>query len=266
MKTSLWVLIGVVVLILVVLLVSYSRKSQDEWQNNTMGYLYIGITDDTAAIQGVSKVNLEIEKIELRSAAGVWVTASSNNETYDLLDLKARSRIELHDKVSVPVGTYDEVRVTTGDVVIETATAGKVTAYKTTDIISFNSLVNVSASSTRPSTLTLDFVADQSLLATADKKQYVFTPKVNIESRTGAAVTVTNDNQLVIGEGTIDTNLSVGTDLSGTVRPNYVQSTTTIQINVASGTLQIMQGDKVYKDILRPSATVNLQTNAQLGY
>jgi hypothetical protein len=216
-------LIAGVVLVAVVLIggLWFGNNRRDS-EMNSNGNLYVGITDASADIENVNDINMKIRRVELRNSLGEWVTISANEKAYDLLGLKASEKTELYAKGVLAAGDYDRVRVTLGDVIVNTKAKGNVQAVLPASEVALNSHVSVRAN--QDSHLELDFLADKSLHAAVGGK-YVFAPVVKQESRSNASVTLNSDNTLAVSGGSLDSTSQIGVDLNGTSRDNFVLST-----------------------------------------
>jgi hypothetical protein len=222
------------------------------------GELYIGITDETANIENVNEVSMEIEKIEVHSATGGWVTVSEDSKLYNLLKLKAEGRTELYAKAQIDPGVYDRVRVTLGDVVIQTKENGEIKAFSPSNHVVINMDINVSAES--DTHVELDFLADRSLHTTGDN-QFVFAPVINAQSQSNTSVTVASDNGIATNGGTMDSSASIGVDLNGTSRNNFALTTTSdLKVDASDeNAVKFMIGSQVF------SGTSVLQEEAMDG-
>ncbi len=212
MKGTTGMVVGVL-LALVIILGLY--KYENDRKNSST--LYIGITDATADISGVTDIDMSINKVEVHSVENGWVTASSNSKLYSLLALKASGETKLYTKAKVPVDSYDKVRVTLGDTVVRTKASGDVKAVVPSAYIVIDSELNTKSKGS--AYIGLDFLADKSLHITSDG-DYVFAPVVKADYGSKATVTVT-DGVVVVGEGSTDGTTSVGMDLSGKSRANF---------------------------------------------
>lgn len=221
MKSTTGIILGVLALVLVIWgLASLGGKSENGTAGGK-GNLYVSVKDQTAAIAGVSEVEMEIKKVELYSAADGWTTVSGENETYPLLAMKASGEARLYAQAEVDAKVYDRIRVTLGDTNVKTSGNTSVKAVLPSNHVVINSDVNVTAGES--TNLTLDFMADRSLHVAKGGGKYIFTPTVNAQSRSGATVTVTGEDTKIVTTtgGRLDSNVNVGVDLEGASRPNF---------------------------------------------
>src|SRR3989344_3793471 len=122
MKNITGVLITIVIILVAVGAVLYYKDKEvtDSEENTETAALYVSITDATADIENVNEVNLEVKKVEIYNASSGWTTVSSADKTYALLALKAEGKSKLYGKKDVLVGSYSKVRMTLGDVTVQT--------------------------------------------------------------------------------------------------------------------------------------------------
>ena len=78
----------------------------------------IQLTDDPFPVQFLKEANVEITKIELKNDQGDYVTVFEGSNTINVADYTNGSTAEVSIN-TVPNGTYDEVRVTIGDVSVK---------------------------------------------------------------------------------------------------------------------------------------------------
>ncbi len=248
------IIVGVVVVILIILgVLWYQDNKKTEMAPTTssntsgIGSLYIGVTDATADINNVSDISMQIKKVEIRNSAGEWVTVSSSSKVYNLLNLKENNTIKLYAQSNVPAGLYDRVRVTIGDSKVKTKSRGEVKAYVPASQIVFNMNINVLPNESTH--LKLDILADQSLHLTADG-QYVLALVIRAQSESGADVTVTSDEVVIVVNGKLDSDVSTGLDLDGTSRMNFkLDSKDDIKVEApVGGAVRFMLNGKTYMD------------------
>lgn len=214
-NTGTGVIIGVIIVIGVIAgFLQYQRSQKPD----NAGSLYIGITDATADISDVNEVNMSVNKVELYSATKGWVNVASNSKSYKLLSLNESGKTELYAKADVSAGTYDKVRVTLGDVVVNTKSKGDVKAVLPSSKVVVGGKVVVKKGAN--TNVKLDVLADQSLHTTL-AGEYVFASVIKAESRSNADVALDKDNSVKATGGEIDSSVSVGVDLSGNSREDF---------------------------------------------
>ncbi len=228
------VVVGALVVVAVILGVVHYQKNNSQGVNSNNAGLYVGVTDATADIDNVDSVDMSIKKVEVWSASKGWVTVSDDDKTFSLLDLHATGRTELYTKnTDLDSGAYSKVRVTLGDTMVHTKTNGDVKATTPSHQVVMNSVINLKSGAN--ANLKLDFLADKSLHKAASGA-YVFAPVVNAESQSNADVTVSEDDTLTSTGGTVDSSATVGMDLSGVSRSNFVLDTdSSLKIGTSNG-------------------------------
>lgn len=233
-------IIAWVVGIIVVLGIGYfviNMPEQKQEKSGAQGSVVVSFTDATADIQNVNEVSLGVKKVEIYSQSKGWVTVSSDQKQYQLLDLHAKGQAKVYTKANVAADTYSRARVTLSDVKVNTKTSGEKVASIPSKTITITGMVKVKADAT--SSLKFDVFADKSLHATA-KGDYVFAPVVNMESRSDATVNTSADDTVVSSGGTVDANTNVGMDLDGSIKTDF-QLDANIKLDVnASGNIGII--------------------------
>ncbi len=263
MKTTNGVIIGIVLVIVLILGISYYQKNNQNSTNS--GNLIIGITDATAEISNVNDINLSIKKIEVYSQTKGWVTASSDTKSYKLLSLHANGRTELYTRAEVSEGTYNKVRVTLGDVVINTKTKGNVKATLPSKYVVING--NVKVKEGENSTVKLDILADQSLHTTVDGG-YVFASRIKAESKSNANVSIGNDEVVLITNGSVDSETTVGVDFDGVSKLNFkAESDNSLKVESSiNGETKFILGSKTYENNnVSEESDVNVNNNNSDG-
>jgi hypothetical protein len=248
MKSLSGVIVGAAIVVVVIIgAVWYQKNAVKNTTEHTSGNLYIGVTDATTDINNVDAITLSIKKVELHSLAKGWVTVSSDSKMYDLLALHASGTTKLYAKESIAVGAYDRARITMGDTTIHTKTNGNVKAYTPADqlVMSMNIIVGENTNTM----MKLDVLADKSLHTTSDGK-FIFAPVVNAESKNDTTVSVEKDDSMKMTNGTVGSSVSVGIDLDGISKTNFVlDNTSTISVDASLyGMVKFMRGNKTYQD------------------
>jgi hypothetical protein len=176
------------------------------------GRVVFAITDAAADMGAVSSVEMTIDSVQARNKAGAWVSVSSAQQTYDLLELKANGETALLADATLPEGEYEEIRLQVSDVVVTDA-QGEHDAKLPSGELKLKGEFTASGDATAAATL--DFVADESLHVTGNGK-YVMAPVVRVETRDDANVAV-DDDTVVVSGGTVRTQATLGMDINGNV-------------------------------------------------
>jgi hypothetical protein len=180
--------------------------------NADTGRVVFGITDAAADMGTVTNVKITIDSIKVRAENDNWVTVSSSQQTYDLLELKAQGATALLVDAQIPNGTYTETRLEISKVIVTDA-QGDHEAKLPSGELKLKGDIVVEGNST--SSAVFDFLADKSLHTTGNG-QYVLAPVVKVETKQDTEVAVENGKIRVIG-GTVRTSTTVGMDLNGNV-------------------------------------------------
>lgn len=251
----------VVCAIVVIVAISGILRYQQNKESEQYGQLYIGITDATADISNVNDVQMNINKVEIHSATQGWVTISSADKPYELMQLHAQGKTQLYTNATAVADTYDKVRVTVGDVIVKTKNQGNVKATTPSSYIVINSTVNVRDNA--DSVVKIDVMADKSLHATTDGK-YVFAAVVAGESRSGTTVSVAGDDSLSVSGGSVDSSVMVGVDLDGISKANFqLHTDSTLKIDSGLGGVKFMLGNKTYTESDSASAGTESQEDTE---
>lgn len=197
-------------------------------KNTSGGKVIISVTDAAASMQGVSSVQLTVDKIEMHSAAKGWVTISNDTKQFDLLALKARGALSVAVNATVAAGTYNQVRLHVPKVIV--VKSGVTTEAKLpSNTLEINGTFSVTENTT--TSIKFDFIADESLHVTGDGK-FIFAPVVKTESRTKANVSITADGLVTVGGGSVENAETAGMDLHGAMQENFILETKgTLEIN-----------------------------------
>ncbi|MDO8556259.1 MAG: DUF4382 domain-containing protein [Nanoarchaeota archaeon] len=188
-----------------------NQQSTQDRMND--GRVVFAITDAATDIGAVTSIKITVESVKVHSETEGWVTVSSMQKTYDLLQLKAQSKQELLADVTLKEGTYNQLRLDISRVVVIDA-SGSHEAKLPSGELKINGNLVVEENST--STATFDFIADESLHITGNG-QYIMTPVVQMETRQDANVSITIGNRVEIRNGRVNTNIKVGMNLDGDV-------------------------------------------------
>lgn len=195
------------------------------------------MTDAAADMGAVSSVKVTVDSVQVHHENEGWVTASSDTQTYDLLELKASNTQKLLADAQLPNGTYNQLRLDVSNVVVvdENGThnaklpsntlkmQGEFTVEAENSAES-NGSAETSGSSGSDSSAeadgaavaTFDFIADESLHVTGDGK-YVMAPVVQVTARNDAQVDIGSNAAVDISGGNIATNVKVGMNENGEV-------------------------------------------------
>lgn len=226
------------------------------------GKVIVGITDAAASLGSVSSIVVTVDKVEVQSAAQGWVTISSGNKQYDLLQLKQSGAVAFLASANLSAGTYDQIRLTISKVEV-TASGTTQEAKLPSGMLKIVGRLVVEEGKT--ATAVLDFIADKSLHVTGNGK-FILAPVVKLQTKSDASVEVRSDNTVKITGGKAEVEVNVGMDERGEVKDNFE-----LDINVkveidADDVIRIMgknEGDKGEEDKNENGGEVKLNLFAQ---
>lgn len=171
------------------------------------------ISDAAADMGNVTSVLLTVDSVEAHNNDTGWVTVSSTQMTYDLLQLKASGVMALLADVNLSAGTYEQVRLNISKVVVVDANVSHDAKLPSSELKIVGMLV-IGSNST--STANLDFEVDKSLHVTGNGS-YILAPVVKLETRENATVGINARNETEVNGGKIRTETEVGMDENGDV-------------------------------------------------
>ncbi len=214
----------------------YTNTNQNEVQGASQGRAVFSVTDAAASLQGVTAVNLTIDKVQVHSATQGWVTVSTNSRTFDLLTLKQTAKAELLADANLTADTYDQVRLHVSKVVVVRGSETTEAKLPSNDLKLVGQLV---VKADTESSVLLDFKVDQSLHLTG-QGTYIITPVVKLENRSSAQVQVGDDESVKVEGGDVDANVTLGTDENGEAKPDFMLGGT-VKLDVTpSGVIHVM--------------------------
>jgi hypothetical protein len=208
---------AIVIVVLGIVLLYFSFSANKSTTLASQGKAVIGISDASAAIQGVISIVMTVDKVEVQSGTNGWITVSNGAKEYDLLQLKRSGAVELLADVTLPVGTYDQIRLTISKVLV-TASGTVQEAKLPSGTIQITGRLVVEEGKT--ATAVLDFNADKSLVAT-NNGTFVLLPVINLQTKSDAIVEEQSDNTLKISSGTVEDDVNVGMDEHGDIKDNF---------------------------------------------
>lgn len=198
---------GIALIMLALVLIGCSED-----QGSSEGRVVFGITDAAADMGTVTSLNVTIESISLRNAAGAWIEVDVEPQAFDLLALKAESATAVLADVNITNGNYTEMRLEISNVAVVDEN-GEQEAKLPSGELKFKGDVTVNGNST--STAVFDFIADESLHVTGNGK-YVLAPVIKVETQSDAEVQ-SDGERMTIVRGNVKTSATVGMDLDGNV-------------------------------------------------
>src|SRR3989344_5163267 len=218
-KTNILLALGLVLVMLVGACTStvqsdFSSGTQNTGtQQSSEGRVVFAVKDAAADMGAVTSVKITVDSVKVHSETEGWVTVSSSQKTYDLLQLKAQGKQELLADVQLKDGNYDQLRLDISNVIVTDA-SGSHEAKLPSGELKVNGNLVVEANAT--STATFDFIADESIHVTGNGK-YIMAPVVQVETKSDADVQIGSDNKVEIKNGNVGVNVRVPSNANITI-------------------------------------------------
>ncbi|PKP54521.1 MAG: hypothetical protein CVT90_00865 [Candidatus Altiarchaeales archaeon HGW-Altiarchaeales-3] len=187
---------------------------ENETSNMLNGTVVFAVTDAAADMGAVSSVKLTINAVEVhRVAEEGWITISTEEKTYDLLELKAQGATELLAKVNLTNGVYNRIRLNVKNAVVV------MNGVETEAKLPGNELkidADIEVKGGEITTALLDFIVDESLHITGNGK-IIMSPVVKVETKTNAKVEIKDkeQNRVEITGGEVKTRITIGMNEKG---------------------------------------------------
>jgi hypothetical protein len=176
------------------------------------GRVVFTITDKAPEVSLVSSVNITIDSILVQNTAQSWVTVSSAQQTFDLLQLKALDTQALLADINLSDGAYNQVKLHISKVVVTDETGNHDAKLPSGDLKIVGAF-NVNGNSV--SVVALDFIVEESIHMTGNG-EYILAPVVHIQTKENAEVTV-KGTTVEVKNGNVKTDKTIGMDENGTV-------------------------------------------------
>lgn len=199
--------IGIILAVFVVSMMSAcSSQTQQAAQG---GRAVFTMTDAAVNIGDVTNVWVTIDSVKVLSKDGAWTQVSTQQHTYDLIQLKTDGNQVLLADYNITPGNYTQERLVISKVIVADA-SGNHTAKLPSGELKLVGMLKVNANST--SAVNFDFIADESLHMTGNGT-YIFAPVIHVETREKASAdTSFNEHVRVSGEVSDSRKQSMGTD------------------------------------------------------
>lgn len=208
---------------------------------SAQGKVVIGISDASVPLTNVTSIMMTVEKAEIQGTVNGWVTVSNVPRQYDLLALRKSGAVSLLTDISLPVGIYNQIRLTISKVQL-TVLGKLIEAKLPSGTLSIVGRIVVEDGQT--SVAVLDFKADKSLHITGNGK-YILAPVINLQTKSGVSVAKESDDTLKIEGGKIEEDKNVGMDENGEVKDNFeLDAKAKVEID-SKGEIQIIGGTQV---------------------
>lgn len=227
---------------------------------SAQGRVVVGISDAATAITGVTSIMMTVDKVEVQNSTEAWVTVSSVAKQYDLLALKQSGAVALLADINLPVGTYNQIRLTINK--IEVTASGKTQEAKlpsgTLKIVG-----RIVIEEGKTASVVLDFKADKSLHITGNGK-YILAPVVNLQTKSDASVEEKSDATLKISGGKEEDEVNVGMDEKGEVKEDF-ELDDNAKIEIDSDDVIRVTGQKEGEDENNGEVKLNLSSQNNSG-
>lgn len=183
----------------------------------------VAYTISDAAASSVSSVNLQVQSVQMQSAAtGQWYTATmAGSGSYKL---QGQASYTLMANATVPAGTYDAVQmnISSATATYANGTTEAMAMVNSTVRAKGNFVVQSTANTTSTNWVNFDVKANQSTHTTASGRA-VLLPVVDVVAWTGAQLTTGAGGAITVqNAGSATVSVSEGMDLNGTMMANFV--------------------------------------------
>ncbi len=175
------------------------------------GSVVFAVADTAVDMSSVSKAELTVNSVEAHAQGGVWASVSSQSHVYDIMQLRADGSARLLAQADLDAGSYDMIRLNVSGMKV-TDSSGSHQCVLPSSTLEMNGAFQILANAT--AAVKSDFMLDQSLFVASDG-QYVFAPRVQLETRNDCSVQVQSNNQVQISGGQVVTNVQMGMNVDG---------------------------------------------------
>ena len=177
------------------------------------GKAMFSISDPAADMGAVSSIQLTIDSVRVHSQGGAWTTLSTNPQTFDLLELRAKGASQLLAQADLAAGSYDQMELNISRVVV-IDDKGQHEAKLPSNKLHLQGELEVQTNAT--ATANFDFLADKSLHLTGEG-HYILAPVIQLETRANAIAQIQPNNEMQVSGGAITTEAELGIDVEGNV-------------------------------------------------
>lgn len=199
----------------------------------TQGEVIMVVTDKAADMEAVSAIMITVEKVELQSPEGNWVTVSASEQTYNLLELQGGNHSLLVDE-NLAAGIYNQMRLQISEVVV-TDTMGEHDAKLPSHELKLVGNIEIQRGET--TAVILDFIADESLHTTG-QGDYIFAPVIQMEARHDPRISIQGQRVQISG-GEVKLKTKMGMDAQGKVGINVrIPADAELEIDPIRGALE----------------------------
>lgn len=195
----------------------YFLSQTSSYNQQAQGHIVFGITDAAENMGSVSSVFVTVNKVEMHSEIDGWITVSNETKQYDLLALKQSGKVSLLASSTVPVGTYNQVRLMVSKVVVVRNGVSEEAKLPSGEL---KLIGNIKVNADQTSSMVFDFIADKSLHLTGNGK-FIFAPVVKTQTRSDIRVKLKLDDEVEIAGGKEENDEDAGMDEKGEMRKNF---------------------------------------------
>lgn len=206
-------ILGIITLVFVLVFVGCLQQTSS---GNGDGRVVFTIADKATDMGSVSSVNVTIDSVKVQSTTQGWITVSSTQKTFDLLQLKATGMQALLADVNLSNGTYNQVRLEISKVMVTDATGDHEAKLPSGDLKIVGAF---DAKGNSTSVVAFDFIADESLHVTGNG-EYIMAPVIHLQTIGDAEVKINSENDVEVKNGNLKTDTKVGMDENGTIDVN----------------------------------------------
>lgn len=211
------------------------------------------VSDDAANMGAVTSVKVTVDAVRIHGQGEAWTTVSSNAQTFDLLELKAKGAAKLLAQADLDAGSYDQMELSISKVVVVDS-KGEHEAKLPSNKLQLKGDLDVRANTT--ATANFDFIADQSLHVAGDGR-YILAPVIQLETKSNATADIQSNNEVRIIGGTTTTNVLLGTDIRGNVGVGLKISPSAVLSIDASGRILQTRGEVIIGGVVKAVDSAN---------
>jgi len=229
-------------------------------QPGNAGRLVVAIKDLAASANEFDSILMTINGIEIHSPKTGWVSLSNEAVTYDLLRLKREGKFELIFDRSFSVGSYDQIRIPLGSVVL---IKGGIAYNAKVPSEQFIIPLTLFVKKNETSSITLDVLADSSL-HTTEKGSFIFAPVIHLTTQTDIEVVQMSGRKVELLGGTTAFDVTAGVNEDGNTKVGTSIDRGVI-LDLVGTTIVLMPRD-IARDALAVSAADALRIATENGH
>ncbi len=188
-------------------------------QSKSTGRVVFSVSDEAVGLDTLQSVLLTINEVSVQSPQSGWVSVSKTPRTFDLLALKNSGRNELLSDVNLSAGTYNQIRLSIGKVVVVQKNGLKnVEAKVPSQTLRFNAKLVVEKG--KASGASFDFNAGKALHSTGEGT-LVFFPVFTVDTVHGVGKVQILAGNVELLNGLPDFDQTLGVDENGNLKVGY---------------------------------------------